>query len=245
MRSALPTNAESDAPVWRQIERTLQGEINDGVWTHGSQLPNETVLAQRFGVNRHTVRRAMAALVQSGAVRIERGRGSFVQEKAILYDVGTRTRVDENLTRQHRGHTGRCLASFRMPASTEIAAALAVAVGEPLVVMDTLNESDGVPISLVRTYLPAARFADFPQAYEDTGHSMAAAFAKCGVPDFFRRSTLISARMPTKSECAHLMMAQNVPVIVSETTDVDTGKVPIKFGVALFPSTRVSINVAT
>ena len=53
-----------------------------------------------FAVNRHTIRRAMGELEQSGLIRIEQGRGTFVQEHAIDYAIGKRTRFSENLRSQ-------------------------------------------------------------------------------------------------------------------------------------------------
>ena len=54
--------------VWRQIMETLKAEIVSGAFEKGSRLPPESELAARFGVNRHTVRRAIAAdPVQIGA----------------------------------------------------------------------------------------------------------------------------------------------------------------------------------
>lgn len=238
------TIVDVEAPLWRRIELTLMAEINEGVWTRGSQMPSEFVLADRFGVNRHTVRRAMSALVQRGAIRIEKGRGSFVQDQRIHYEVGNRTRVDENLKKQHRGHSGTLLADFQMPASAEIAKRLSLNVGARLVVLDTLNESDGVPLSVVRTYLPADRFEHFVEAYKESGNSMTAAFERCGVSDFSRKSTEITAKMPDNAEAARLKMPENIPVVMSETVDVDADQRPIKYGIAVFPSDRVYISIA-
>lgn len=230
-------------PLWSAIEQTLLAEIKDGVWGGGAQLPSETELAKRFGVNRHTARRAMSELANQGIVRIEHGRGSFVQEGLIHYAVSSKTRVEENLASQRRGHSGRLLSDFTMPAAREVAAELGIPVGETVVVMDTLNESDGVPVSLVRTYLRASDFADFPRAYEAARNSMTGAFAACGVSDFSRHSTEISARMPTAEEAAQLKQPSVQPVLVSATVDVDATGRRIKYGIARFPATRVSISV--
>ena len=47
---------------WRQIADTLQADIAGGALGPGAQLPTEARLAARFGVNRHTVRRALEEL---------------------------------------------------------------------------------------------------------------------------------------------------------------------------------------
>ena len=50
------------------------------------------MLSERFGVNRHTVRRAISTLVEQGLLRVEQGRGTFVAEDVVEFVVGERTR---------------------------------------------------------------------------------------------------------------------------------------------------------
>jgi DNA-binding transcriptional MocR family regulator len=48
--------------LWREIAETLEVEIARGHAAAGARLPTEAELAARFGVNRHTVRHALADL---------------------------------------------------------------------------------------------------------------------------------------------------------------------------------------
>ena len=52
--------------LWRQIAETLEGDIKQQVFKPGQRLPTESELAERFAVNRHTVRRGIAFLEQEG-----------------------------------------------------------------------------------------------------------------------------------------------------------------------------------
>ena len=90
----------SGIAVWRQIGESLADDIRNKLYLAGEQLPSEPELAAKFAVNRHTIRRAMGELEQSGLIRIEQGRGTFVQEHAIDYAIGKRTRFSENLRSQ-------------------------------------------------------------------------------------------------------------------------------------------------
>ena len=89
----------SGVTIWRQIAEELEDEIASRTYAPGGRLPTEMELSARFGVNRHTVRRAIATLEDRGLVRVERGRGTFVQTDTIDYVVGRRTRFSENLRR--------------------------------------------------------------------------------------------------------------------------------------------------
>src|SRR5882757_3271329 len=109
-----PTNATSlsrgaGVALWRQISETLEREIRDGVHAAGTRLPTEAELSARFGVNRHTVRRALEELSRSGLVRVEQGRGSFVAEDVLDYAVSARTRFSETVRRHNKEPSGRML----------------------------------------------------------------------------------------------------------------------------------------
>lgn len=235
------SGGEGAEPLWRRIERTLRGEIAAGLLGPGARLPSEPELASRFAAHRHTVRRAMAALAQRGLVRVEQGRGSFVNEDVIAYAVGRRTRVEENLLRQNRAFAGRLLSAREEVAAAEAARLLGLRGRAPRVlVVETLNEADGLPVSLVRHVLPAARFAAFPEAYRRSG-SMTEALAACGVGDFARRSTRISTRLPTAEEAKLLRQPPALPVLVSESVEAEADGRAFKLGTARFAGERVHL----
>ena len=79
-------------PVWQAIAASLRAEISEGRRAPGDKLPTEAQLAARFGVNRHTVRHALAHLVEAGLVRTRRGSGAFVAARPTDYPIGRRVR---------------------------------------------------------------------------------------------------------------------------------------------------------
>src|SRR5215207_8825452 len=95
--------------LWRRIADQIEQSIARGTYPPGSRLPGEIEIAGRFGVNRHTVRRAIAALAERGLVRAERGSGTYVQAARIPYPIRTRTRFSEIVGRSGREAGGRLL----------------------------------------------------------------------------------------------------------------------------------------
>jgi GntR family phosphonate transport system transcriptional regulator len=243
MDPAAPPDPQStdSLPLWRRIEQALHAEIFSGQMPPGARLPPEPELAARFAAHRHTVRRAIAALAQRGVLRIEQGRGTFVTEEAIDYAVGRRTRVEANLLGQNRAFSGRLLSSHEEPADAAAIAALGLVGRAPRVlVAETLNTADGVPISLVRHTMAATRFARFPEAYRETG-SVTRALAACGVADFTRWRTRVSTRLPTAEEAKLLHQPRVVPVLVSEAVDAEPDGTAVKLSVARFAGDRVHL----
>src|SRR5215471_4736334 len=122
--AATPGDLASGVSLWRRIADELEQSIARGIFKPGSRLPGEIDIAARFGVNRHTVRRAIAALAERGLVRAERGSGTFVEPHRIPYPIRQRTRFSEIVGGAGRAASGRLIASIVEPASTDIAARL-------------------------------------------------------------------------------------------------------------------------
>jgi len=68
----------SGEPLYKQLVRSLRGDILRGVFPVGSQLPTEGVLAERFAVSRHTVREALRQLRADQLVSSRQGSGTTV-----------------------------------------------------------------------------------------------------------------------------------------------------------------------
>lgn len=234
----------SGVALWRQIQDWLEFGIKEGDMPPGSKLPTEQELAERFGVNRHTVRRALTLLAEKELIRTEQGSGSFVREQIIDYAVGARTRFHENLLRQERKPRGELVSSGVIPATTEVARALELDKGEPVIVLETLGEADGIRICLASAHFPQARFPGLDGHFRETG-SVTLALRHYGVMDYRRKSTHISSRLPTAREARMLRQARNRPVLVTESINVDPREWPIEFCETRFASERVQFTIET
>lgn len=228
--------------MWQRIANELSAEIAGGYGSGAERLPTEHALAMRYRVNRHTVRRAIAALVQAGLVRVERGRGTFVQTGAIDYALGRRTRFSENLRRLSLHPSGELIRSETLAAPPAIAKPLKLRPGTAVILIETLGRGDGMPISIGAHYFPARRFAGIVAAWQDT-RSITAALAACGVADYTRLATRIYARPADGDESRSLEQSPGRPVLVTESVNVDSAGRPVEFGVARFAADRVQFVV--
>src|SRR5215469_9853861 len=97
--SLYAVSREQGESLYAQIARQLEQEIGNG-YAPGDFLPSEGELASRFGVDRHTLRRAIDELVEAGLVERRHGRGILVLDNQIDYQIGKSTRFTENLNAQ-------------------------------------------------------------------------------------------------------------------------------------------------
>src|SRR5580693_1260231 len=125
------TKAAAGVALWRRIADDLEQSIAQGTFQAGSKLPAETEIAERFGVNRHTVRRAIAALTERGLVRAERGSGTYVEADRIAYPIRRRTRFSEIIGGAGHAVGGRLVASGIESADPEIAKRLKLKPSAP------------------------------------------------------------------------------------------------------------------
>jgi len=228
--------------VWRQIGEALADDIRNKAWAPGEQLPPEAALASRFAVNRHTIRRAMTELAQSGLVRIEQGRGTFVQEHAIAYAIGRRTRFSRNLASQGlRGHT-ELLESGTLQAP-EVAKQLGLARNATLLRVRMLGRAEGRAIDVGEHFFEAARFPGLPDALRADG-SISRALAEAGVADYTRKWSRITATMPDVALARLLGQPRTRPVLQVEALNVDPDGKPLQYSQVRFAGDWVQLTVA-
>lgn len=226
--------------IWRQIDRSLSADIAGGAWAPGERLPTEQALALRFQVNRHTIRRAIQAMVQRGLLRVEQGRGTFVQEGVIDYMIGRRTRFTENIARNRREAARVLLTSGEVLPPPAVARLLKAPPRLPVLMLETLSSAGGMPVSLSTGYYPAARFPDLAAHVIETG-SITQALQRCGLADYARATTRVTARMPTADEARRLKQPVTRPVLLTEAVDVDADGKPISVSLTRFASDRVQL----
>ncbi len=225
--------------VWRRITETLGREITGGA-APGARLPTEAQLASRFGVNRHTVRRAMEELSRGGLVRVEQGRGAFVAEDVLEYNVSPRTRFSEWIRRHNKEPSGQVLRLAEVPAEREVASALGLRARGRVVLMERLGFADARPVSLGSHHFPAARLPGLLAALHETP-SITAALRRVGVADYLRQVTRVTARLPNAEEVRLLRMPRSRPLLVCENVNVDRDGRVIEFCLARYPTPRVQI----
>ena len=234
--------APATPSLWQGIHDTLASEISDGRYAPGAKLPTEAELARRFGVNRHTVRRALAALATAGRIHVRRGAGAFVTQTRLDYAIGPRTRFSQNLTAA--GHTPErhMLRIETLTADATERRHLALSRGAQVHVTESISHADGIPVTHSRMAFPAARVPDLPEALRDTP-SITAALARCGIADYQRIWTRLTAERPGTLIARHLRMPETSPVLRSESLDADADGQPIEYGISWFCSERVQLVI--
>jgi len=233
----------SGVALWRQIADRMRLAINDGEYDGTGMMPSEAALAQEFGVNRHTVRSALASLAEEGMVRAVQGIGTLIERRdRLTFPISRRTRFSQGLGGQAKELEGRLLAQAIEPASPPVAKALDLAIGTDCVRLDTVSIADGKPISVATSHFPAERFAGVGDNYARTG-SITKALAELGIADYVRRSTEISAAHAEGDDLRLLKLSPGAILLVTTAVNADVEGRPIQYSRSRFAADRVKFFV--
>ena len=229
--------------LWRQIADGIRAAIARGEFRSGEMLPPEMELARRFGVNRHTVRSAIAALSQEGLLRAEQGRGTMILRADRLHlPISSRTRFSQGVGSQARSHTASVLGHDLVTPPEKVRRALGLSPQGQAVRVDLVYLADAIPVSRAVNWFDAARFGAMGEACEETG-SITRAFARLGVSDYMRLRTEISAAHAQESDLEDLRLSAGAVVITAFSVNIDMAGQPIQAAETRFAADRVVLDI--
>ena len=235
-------SASSGVTLWRLVADGIERGIADGRFAAGEKLPGEMDIAETYRVNRHTVRRALAALAERGLVRAERGSGTFVEAQRLAYPLRSRTRFSEIVGAGGREPRGQLIEAADDIASRELARELGLKTGAPLIRIEALRFADRTPICVSTSWLAADTFPKAGAVFAAT-RSMTKLLAHYGIRDYRRGTTRITAAIVDATDAARLDLALGRPVLVVDSTDVDLEGKPLVTKRSRFSAERVEFMV--
>ncbi len=229
-------------PIWKAIADALRSDMAEGRYGPGDKLPTEAALAERFGVNRHTVRHGISALVDEGLIRTRRGAGAFVAATPTDYPIGSRVRFHENLIAAGRRPEKRVLHVEERAATEGEATALTVSPGDQICAYHGLSLADGHSIAVFESMFPLERLPGITAALQETS-SVTEALNRSGVTDYTRASTRLTATRATATQALHLQVSEGDPLLRSSGVNVDEQGQPVEFGRTWFVGDRVTLTL--
>jgi DNA-binding GntR family transcriptional regulator len=200
----------SERPLYRRLVEELRAEVaNRAV---GDRIDSEPRLAQRFGVSRFTVARAIEVLVEEGLIRRRQGLGSFVAPPALARAPSYLSSFTEAVEAQGRTASHRLL-NFGPTGWRE---------GQPypeeaeLIVMERLRLVDRAPAAIHRSFIDekvANRIGLTRRVAAAPGFSLYRLFDREGlIPE--RGVETLRARAATAEE-ARLLAIADSPVVMA------------------------------
>jgi DNA-binding GntR family transcriptional regulator len=117
------------------------------------------------------------------------------------------------------------------PSDAKVAAQLGLRVGEPVIYLERCRFVDDEPTGLSQHHFSQARLPAFIETYKTHG-TITQTLIASGIPDYTRRRTAISARLPTVDEAARLQVPRHVPLLVHCYLNIDGLGRPLEYGIS-------------
>jgi DNA-binding GntR family transcriptional regulator len=230
----------SPVPLYFQVSRRIEAAIDAGELAPGDRLENEISLADRWGLSRPTMRRAIQELVDKGLLVRRRGIGTQVVHGRVKRPMDL-TSLFDDLTRSDQKPGTRVLDRELVPAPTAVAERLGVPAGAQVLHLERLRSARDEPLAVMRNWLPADLAPVLTlEALETRG--LYELMRGTGV--HLRIATQrIGARGATAPEARLLALRKGAPLLTMERVTYDGSGRAVEFGSHVYNAETYSIEM--
>lgn len=215
-------------PVYYQLAKIMEKEIYEGRLKPGETLPPEHELAEKYGISRMTVRRAISELINAGMVYAQKGKGTFVAKPKLENVVFELKDFHEEIKRMGMKPSAKLLSVKIVRADKLLAKKLDIPLHTSCLYFRLLVSADDEPLVYENKYIVYTKQKPILESeLKDPSLSNLAALSD-HFPIMSKR--VLHASVVTAEEASVLGVELNTPVFVVEQTIYDTEKRPIGWG---------------
>ncbi len=229
----------SPVPLYFQVARQIEQAIEKGTLVPGGRLENEIELADRLGLSRPTMRRAIQELVNKGLLVRRRGIGTLVVHGQVKRRVEL-TSLHDDLLRGNQHPTTRVLKHEVVAATDDVAAALGLPPDAPVIRLKRVRLAQKEPLAILRNWLPAGIASFTTQELEERG--LYAILRSAGVHLRIAQQR-IGARTASAEEAKLLHTRRGAAVLTMERTAYGDSGRAVEYGAHVYRSDNYSFEV--
>lgn len=227
----------SPVPLYYQLAQLMRGAIHDGVLPAGTRLDNEIALADRLGLSRPTMRRALQELVDAGLLVRRRGVGTQVVHPHVSRSMAL-TSLHDDLQRTGQASTTQVLEHRVGPGDPEVTAVLGLPAGAPVLTLRRLRLAGGEPLALLTNHLPAALGPDPDRLVRE---GLYQCLRERGVHLRVAHQT-VGARLATAAEARLLDERPRAALVTMERTAFDDVGAVVEHGQHVYRASRYQVE---
>ncbi|HVA91240.1 MAG TPA: GntR family transcriptional regulator [Chloroflexota bacterium] len=218
-------------PKYMRLASLIRAKIERGEWPLGMLAPSERELCGTYELSRMTVRQALSELVREGLLVSMHGKGTFVARPPLRQSLSQLTGFSEDMRDRGMIATTRLLKVEKQMASPEMALALALPEGAPVLNLQRLRLANGHPLTIETSTLRGDISA--PLLDEDLERQSLYRLLeeRCGVR-LTRAGQQLEASVADATEAALLNIAQGAAILhIKRTTYAlwERQEVPVEF----------------
>jgi GntR family transcriptional regulator len=236
--------AHSNIPKYLQIYEWLHSLVRRKRISVGEMLPSESEIADRFGVNRMTVRKALNKMVVEGMIVREQGKGTFLTSdspRELIFNLEVSTGFYSDMQRYGVKPSMELLRSEVIEADDKTSRVLDLGSDRRVILLQYRFFGNGEPVMLEQSYLPYLEYQDL-LSFNLNQLRYPLMKEKFNVfPSQANQS--FSAVMLTEEQQSLFQADSPLPCLLLECTIFDAAGIPIDHGTYLYRGDRFKFNV--
>lgn len=228
-------------PIYYQLAKILEKCILDGRLKPGEALPPEHEIAEKYGISRMTVRRAISELSGVGMVYSQKGKGNFVSRPRLDDFVFELVNFFEEIQKKGMKPSSKLLGVKIVRADELLARKLEVETNTTCLYIRMVLSADDEPLVYENKYVIYTKQKPILETeLKDPSLSNLASTHSDHFPIISKR--VLQASIATEEEALILGTGLNAPVFVVEQTVYDTFKRPIGWGKSIYRGDRYKLT---
>lgn len=236
---SLELDRSSHVPLYFQVARQIEMAIEKGDLVAGDKLENEIGLADRLGLSRPTMRRAIQELVAKGLLVRKRGVGTQVLHGQVKRQIEL-TSLYDDLKRLHQEPSTQVLTYAVVGAEDAIAEQLRLAPGTDVLHLERLRLTHGQPLAMMGNWLPAD-LATVLSPQKLATHGLYELIRASGIHMVVAKQR-VGARAATSGEAKRMRLRRAAPLLTAERTTYDDRGNVVEYGRHIYRPDSYSIE---
>jgi len=149
--------------TFESVREIVEEYLDKNDFAAHAQLPPERQLSEMLGVNRVTMRKALAQMVNENKLYSVEGRGTFVAPKKYIESTGTHISFTDGWDAEGHNVQSKVISFKTIEASIKISQALEIALGARVYELVRLRCIDGDPVFIESSYISVSRCPDLDE----------------------------------------------------------------------------------
>jgi GntR family transcriptional regulator len=227
----------SPIPLYYQLARVFQEEIDEGAWAPGDLLPSEAAIGELLGVSRPVVRQALDVLQADGQVNTINGVGTIVAAPKYRYEATAATGDWHRIADESSWTLQRVLDIRRATAGRHVGKLLGVNAWDDVFEITVIHAAEQQAVSIWHSFIRTDATVGMQEVGEagslpvlDPGgaHAWTQLIEKYGIA-LLRSELEIEATLVSEFESQVLKVPIGTPAFLLTSLEVPKQSTPVAF----------------
>jgi DNA-binding GntR family transcriptional regulator len=233
-----------EKPMYLKLYEKILKNIESKKYNSNNKLPSENNFANKFNVNRHTVRQALSLLKDEGYIYTQKGKGSFISNIKVPYSISDKSSYTSKILDLGYEPKTKLLSADIIEPNSEVAKNLGLNNKLKVIELKLLRYVNDLPISVSYSYFDAFLYREIINNLDCEPFSLYKVLEKSYPSlEITKESTVFESIVANQELSDFLMMPSNSPILVASTLSKNQNGDFVEYGTSYFRGDTCKIKV--